>query len=372
MRATDAAGNTDATPASRSWTVTVSPPPDTTPPDTTITGGPTGTVTATTASFTFTATETATFQCRLDGAAFAACASPQGYTGLAAGAHTFDVRATDAAGNVDATPASSTWTIQPAATTNDAFANARAASGSTGTATGTTTGYTKETGEPSHAGNAGGHSAWWVWTAPAAGSVTIDTVGSSFDTLLGVYTGTSVSALTTIASNDDASGTQSSVTFTATAGVAYRIAVDGYNGDAGAVTLNWAQGASAGSPTNDMFASAAVLGSPGTTTNVGATKETGEPSHAGNTGGHSLWWTWTAPVTGQATVSLAGSSFDTLLAIYRGTAVSALTAVASNDDANGGVQSQVSFAATAGVTYRVAVDGYAGATGTVKLAVTQP
>jgi len=88
-------------------TVTV----DNTPPDTTITTGPSGTVTSTSASFSFTATETSTFACSLDGAAFSSCASPTSYTGLANGSHTFQVRATDTAGNLDATPASQTWTI---------------------------------------------------------------------------------------------------------------------------------------------------------------------------------------------------------------------------------------------------------------------
>jgi len=110
VRATDAAGNTDASPATRSWTVTA--PVDTTAPDTAITGGPAASTTETTATLSFTSTESgSTFQCRLDGGAWSACASPEGDSGLAVGAHTFDVRATDAASNVDATPATRTWTV---------------------------------------------------------------------------------------------------------------------------------------------------------------------------------------------------------------------------------------------------------------------
>ncbi|MCW2765197.1 MAG: hypothetical protein JWO11_1156 [Nocardioides sp.] len=109
VRATDAAGNTDATPATRTWTIGAT---DTTPPDTTITAGPTGTVTTTGATFQFSSSESgSTFECQLDAAAYAACTSPTTYTGLAAGSHTFSVRATDAAGNTDATPATRTWTI---------------------------------------------------------------------------------------------------------------------------------------------------------------------------------------------------------------------------------------------------------------------
>jgi hypothetical protein len=105
VRAYDGAGNVDPTPALASWTV------DTVVPDTTIASGPSGAVASTSATFTFTATETATFQCSLDGAAFAACTSPVGYSGLAQGSHTFQVQATDGVGNQDATPASRTWSV---------------------------------------------------------------------------------------------------------------------------------------------------------------------------------------------------------------------------------------------------------------------
>jgi hypothetical protein len=113
VRATDAAGNTDQSPASRSWTVEAGTPPpqDTTPPNTTITSSPPATTTATSASFSFNSSESgSSFECGLDGA-FGPCASPTSYSGLALGSHTFEVRATDAAGNVDESPAVRTWTI---------------------------------------------------------------------------------------------------------------------------------------------------------------------------------------------------------------------------------------------------------------------
>jgi len=111
VRATDPAGNTDPTPASYTWTVDTTPP-DTTPPDTTITAAPPARSNSSTASFSFTATEAGTsFACRLDASAFAPCASPQSYSGLADGSHSFQVRATDPAGNTDPTPASYTWTV---------------------------------------------------------------------------------------------------------------------------------------------------------------------------------------------------------------------------------------------------------------------
>jgi hypothetical protein len=90
--------------------------PDTTPPDTTIDSGPSGTVTSDSATFAFSATETgSTFACSLDGATATACTSPKTYTGLAEGSHTFTVRATDPAGNPDPSPASRTWTVDTTA-----------------------------------------------------------------------------------------------------------------------------------------------------------------------------------------------------------------------------------------------------------------
>ena len=93
-------------------TPTATPPNDTTPPNTTLSSGPSGTVSSGSASFSFSASESgSTFRCRLDGSAWSSCVSPKSYTGLANGSHTFDVAATDAAGNTDATPASRTWTV---------------------------------------------------------------------------------------------------------------------------------------------------------------------------------------------------------------------------------------------------------------------
>jgi large repetitive protein len=108
VRARDAAGNVDGSPATRSWTV------DATPPQTNLTGTLPGTTSSTSASFTFTASETgSTFQCRLDSGAFEACTSPRAYQGLSEGPHTFAVRATDARGNQDQSPATHSWTITP-------------------------------------------------------------------------------------------------------------------------------------------------------------------------------------------------------------------------------------------------------------------
>jgi hypothetical protein len=121
------------------------PPGDTTAPDTSITSGPPDTTTSTSASFAFTSTEaSSTFQCSLDGAQRVACTSPQAYTGLSTGSHTFNVWATDAAGNTDSTPATKTWSVGSGGGTTEtvtltATADSYVSSGATGTNFGTGT-----------------------------------------------------------------------------------------------------------------------------------------------------------------------------------------------------------------------------------------
>lgn len=106
VRALDGLGNPDATPASRTWTV------DLVAPSTAIDLGPPSVTSSTDAQFTFLSNDSdVTFRCKLDAAAFAACTSPKAYASLADGIHTFQVTATDLAGNEDATPATHTWTV---------------------------------------------------------------------------------------------------------------------------------------------------------------------------------------------------------------------------------------------------------------------
>jgi len=104
--------------------------------------------------------------------------------------------------------------------------------------------------------------------------------------------------------------------------------------------------------------------------NLDATREPGEPDHAGNPGGKSLWWRWTAPRSGPVLLQTAGTSFDSLLAVYTGADLSNLVLVASNDDPSDGVAAaELIFQAQAGTEYRIAVDGFDGASGTIQLAL---
>jgi hypothetical protein len=108
---------------------------------------------------------------------------------------------------------------------NDDFANRILVTGTNTTVTGSNIGATLEADEPLHRGYYGGKSVWWRWTAPGPGFVTIDTVGSLYDTLLAVYTGSSISNLTEIASDDDSGGDYTSlVMFPTKSNLTYQIA----------------------------------------------------------------------------------------------------------------------------------------------------
>jgi subtilisin family serine protease len=123
---------------------------------------------------------------------------------------------------------------------NDQLADSVPLSGQSGSSYGNNTGTSLESGEPTKAGNAGGRSVWWTWQAPVSGLVSWDTAGSTFDTLFAAYTGSSITALVSVAENDNDGGiTTSKITFSVTAGASYAIAVDGKNAASGTITINW-------------------------------------------------------------------------------------------------------------------------------------
>ncbi len=261
---------------------------------------------------------------------------------------------------------------------NDDFANAQAVGPLPFSLTGSNVGATKEEGEPYH-GTFGskGHSVWFKWEAPSSGFVTVNTCGSELATALSVYTGTKVDELIRVGADFSSEGPRCpafdghAVTFEAIGGATYSIAVDG---DAfylppseppigeGAFQL---QVAVTPTPANDDFADAqpidgsieeeegAELASYWASANGfnwNASKETGEPEHAGNPGGASVWYSWTAPESGVAHLNLCCGSW--LLGLYTGSSVSGLTGIAPTLSSPPG-----SFPVSAGTTYRIAVDG---------------
>jgi len=249
---------------------------------------------------------------------------------------------------------------------NDNFAKRATLAGSTVQVRNSNAGATLETGESATlAGVSVGASLWWTWTAPQSGTFYLDTVGSSYETVLGVFTGSSVSALTPVASNDDPTVGTAHLVLSATAGTAYQIEVAGRNAATGITALRIAA-----PPPNDNFAGAQAI--TGNTSNgtffvrgvtLYATSEAGEPNPTGAGGGHTVWYKWTAPISGQFQLAAYSYSVDMVAAVYTGSSVSALTLVGANNNESGiNTDSLVTFPATAGTTYLFQIDN-AGATG---------
>ncbi|MEG3960330.1 S8 family peptidase [Microcoleus sp. herbarium2] len=256
----------------------------------------------------------------------------------------------------------------PPSIANDNFANRILLGGLPVSTTGSNIGATAEPQEPSQSGLI--NSVWWSWTAPTTGTVNFDTRGSNFDTYLSVFTGSDLPNLTLLGANDDGGGSLTSlVSLDATAGTTYQIAVDGWASNTGQIALNIV----VPPPPNDNFANQiALTGETATTTgsNRGATGEVGEPTQSGIT--NSAWWSWTAPNSGIYNIDTRGSNFDTWLSVYEGSDLANLTLIGANDDGGGNLASLVSLNATAGTTYRLAVDGYSSGTGAIQLNIAPP
>jgi hypothetical protein len=123
-------------------------------------------------------------------------------------------------------------------------------------------------------------------------------------------------------------------------------------------------------PPNDDFANATDLGNGVTASasgsNLWATAEAREPVHVSGRAIASVWYRWTAPQSGVVSVRTCGSTFDTMLAVFRGPAFGALGRVAANDDRCGD-QSALRYFAIAGTTYHIAIGGFKAAQGSIEL-----
>jgi hypothetical protein len=231
------------------------------------------------------------------------------------------------------------------------------------------TATTAEEGEPAPRG---GRSVWFQWVAPGVGPMTLDTRDSGVDTVLSVYTGDTLASLSEVALNDDVGPgmTWSRVTFMAQSNTLYHVRVDSAMGEEGAYDLSWWFGV----PDNDDFAGAGLLHDGPIThqsSTVHATREAGEPVHAGQPGGRSLWFPLRVSDPRAVIITTTLSEFDTLLAVYTGETLGALVEVASNDDQNGETWSEVTFQPVPGRMYWIAVDGKNGDSGSLFLAVRQ-
>jgi hypothetical protein len=225
----------------------------------------------------------------------------------------------------------------------------------------------------------GSNSVWFSWRPGVAGVATADTFGSDFNTVIAIYIGTSLSSLRLVAGDDDAGPERTSVVdFAVAANVTYRILAGGAGAGAGNLQLD-VEVSPGGGPANDGFQQASplpgafcevvghVIGCEGA--NGLATPEPTEPAALREVGGASVWYTWESPLSTTVRLDTEGSSFDTVLGVFKGSALGSLATVAFNDDATPGVTtwSRVSFRAVRGVEYRIVIDGFRGATGGFRL-----
>ncbi len=269
---------------------------------------------------------------------------------------------------------------------NNNFADALPLTGIQPSITGSSANADKEPDEPNHIGgaNAGGASIWYKWVAPLSTMINVSTAGSSFDTVLGAYTGTALNALTAKGNNDDEDNPNgiltSLISFDTVAGTNYFFAVDGFNGASGDVVLSVSI---AGAAANDNFATPTMIaGNSGSANgnNVNATAEAGEPAHGGAPAAQSIWFDWTAPSDGSFTFNTDGSDFANVLSVYTGSSLAALSPIGAEAPSSGiagalsvanPAQTQnakfVTFNAVTGTNHHIAIDGVSGANGLVKL-----
>jgi hypothetical protein len=222
-----------------------------------------------------------------------------------------------------------------------------------------------------------GKTLWWKYSPTSTGSVTVDTVGSNFDTVLAVYEGAALNALTRVGCDDDGggggAGSVSAVTVNATGGQTYYLQVGGFKDAAGAVdTGSVSVHVTGAAPANESFAAASPVGSvPFSQADLSNTRargdEAGEDTTCGPMG-KTLWWTYTPAATERVVADTVGSNFDTVLAIHQGTALGGLTRVGCDDDGGGGGTGSVSAATvnlTGGQKYYFQVGGFKDAAGGV-------
>ena len=162
--------------------------------------------------------------------------------GLSEGENTIQVSANDYAGN-RSDLVTTHLTYRPLDPVNDFFVNAIVIATNSGVSSVNTIDATKEAGEPNHGGSIGGKSAWWNFTPETDGVLHLSTTNSTFDTVMAVYTGSTVSSLSLVAANDDAfagaPGGYSEISCLVSSNQTYHIAVDGYDGLSGVVFLTY-------------------------------------------------------------------------------------------------------------------------------------
>ncbi|MFO1096488.1 MAG: dockerin type I domain-containing protein [Planctomycetaceae bacterium] len=216
--------------------------------------------------------------------------------------------------------------------------------------------------ETCEVGNAGvSNTVWYSFTPCGSGTVTLDTFGSNYNTVLAMFTGTCTAAAQ-VACSDDAIGTQARLlNVPVTAGTTYLIKVSDYNTTAGGGTLEFNFAYAPTPPPNDACAAAVVIPgnasafNPTTFCTVGATVTAGDPAESCGFTSNSnpVWYSFSPCANGHITLDTNGSDYDTVLSVFTGSCGSAVE-LACDDDSGTGLNSQlINVPVSEGTTYLI-------------------
>ncbi|HEX8101983.1 MAG TPA: M6 family metalloprotease domain-containing protein [Solirubrobacteraceae bacterium] len=273
---------------------------------------------------------------------------------------------------------------------NDAFGTPAVAAALPFSRTGVSTAAaTTQTGEKTACTPAGtttavnyGKTVWLKYVPNVDMAFDATTAGSTFNTVMAIYRGTTLGGLTLVGCNNNAttSVVTSRLQVPLVAGQTYYVQVGGFKtGTTGTPASGTLNVALSGVPRGDAFGTAQSFVAPYTRTGIDTarlTTQTGESLNPCSPLGKTMWFTFTPGASGRRIVSTVGSTYDTVVAVYSGTSLGALTKVGCNDDidnAAGNIQSSVGFDAVAGRRYYLQVGGYrdaeAATTASGKLAI---
>ncbi len=263
--------------------------------------------------------------------------------------------------------------FRSASHSNDSIVNAQILKGFWTSSSGSNLEASAEANEPAHDGSPAKHSVWWQWTSPIADKIEITTDGTSFPHRIAVYGGEALQTLEPLGStSSDEFNHSTPVSLTVDQGQSLLIAIDSLGDEQGFVALQIRKD-------NDHFENAIRLSGQSVSSNasnIDATSETREPGHGNSQSffsgaAKSVWWTWRAPDSGHATITTRGSSFPSMLGVYQGSQFSDLSLIAEDEfTGSNGTWRSVSFDATGGEDYRIAIDtagGLGNTTGTAIL-----
>lgn len=254
--------------------------------------------------------------------------------------------------------------VTPPVAPNDNLTNRTIIEGTHASVAGSNYGASKEPDEPT----VGGSSVWFTWTAPGAGNLRLQAEAEFYFAYIELFTGETLTNLSHVVASVFR---LQPVELRVTPGTAYQIALEESFGDQFGdyqLALDFEP-----EPANDHFTNripvSGVMVSFGGS-NAGASREPEEPLHTMTTGGKSLWWSWVAPGSGMATITVTGNY--PLLAIYSGAKLSNLTLQADNQGPPNFTPilfHEVRFRVTTGTAYSIALDTWGGVPEAVELGI---